>query len=231
MWVAALVAAASMQAQTLEKTTGGIKFSTAQPVLNGEVTFYSPSIVRVVKYPSAEMPPKKSYPVILMPGGVDITYRETGDEVVMQSACMSVILNVRTGQVTYCDLKGNRLLAEKPYGTNFLPRKDVEKDSYTVSQTFMLHPDEVIYGLGQRQTGVMNHRNQQIELRNVNTNICIPYFTSEKGMAYTGITPDCRSLTTRLTRLRSLPRWDYARITISSTATAAWTGSFPRFAT
>ena len=181
MWVAALVAAASMQAQTLEKTTGGIKFSTAQPVLNGEVTFYSPSIVRVVKYPSAEMPPKKSYPVILTPGRVDITYRETGDEVVMQSACMSVTLNVRTGQVTYCDLKRNRLLAEKPYGTNFLPRKDVEKDSYTVSQTFMLHPDEVIYGLGQRQTGVMNHRNQQIELRNVNTNICIPYFTSEKG--------------------------------------------------
>lgn len=181
MWVAALVAAASMQAQTLEKTTGGIKFSTAQPVLNGEVTFYSPSIVRVVKYPSAEMPSKKSYPVILTPGGVNITYRETGDEVVMQSACMSVTLNVRTGQVEYRDLKGNQLLAEKPYGTNFLPRKDVEKDSYTVSQTFMLHPDEVIYGLGQRQTGVMNHRNQQIELRNVNTNICIPYFTSEKG--------------------------------------------------
>ena len=98
MWVAALVAAASMQAQTLEKTTGGIKFSTAQPVLNGEVTFYSPSIVRVVKYPSAEMPPKKSYPVILTPGGVDITYRETGDEVVMQSACMSVTLESVAGE-------------------------------------------------------------------------------------------------------------------------------------
>lgn len=27
----------------------------------------------------------------------------------------------------------------------------------------------------------MNHRNQQIHLSNGNTNICIPYFTSEKG--------------------------------------------------
>ena len=35
------------------------KFQTAQPTLNGEVIFYSPSIVRIVKYPSAEMPEKK----------------------------------------------------------------------------------------------------------------------------------------------------------------------------
>lgn len=181
LWAATLLAAASLQAQTLEKTTGGVRFSTAQPRLNGEVTFYSPSIVRVVKYPSAEMPAKKSYPVILTPGGVDVTYEEKGDEVVMKSSCLAVTLDIRTGQLTYQDLKGNQLLAEKPYGTNFLPRKDVDKDSYTVSQTFMLRPDEVIYGLGQRQTGVMNHRNQQIELRNANTNICIPYFTSEKG--------------------------------------------------
>lgn len=181
LWAVTLLAAASLQAQTLEKTTGGVRFSTAQPRLNGEVTFYSPSIVRVVKYPSAEMPAKKSYPVILTPGGVDVTYEEKGDEVVMKSSCLAVTLDIRTGQLTYQDLKGNQLLAEKPYGTNFLPRKDVDKDSYTVSQTFMLRPDEVIYGLGQRQTGVMNHRNQQIELRNANTNICIPYFTSEKG--------------------------------------------------
>lgn len=181
LWAATLLAAASLQAQTLEKTTGGVRFSTAQPQLNGEVMFYSPSIVRVVKYPSAEMPAKKSYPVILTPGGVDVTYEEKGDEVVMKSSCLAVTLDIRTGQLTYRDLKGNQLLAEKPYGTNFLPRQDVDKDSYTVSQTFMLRPDEVIYGLGQRQTGVMNHRNQQIELRNANTNICIPYFTSEKG--------------------------------------------------
>ena len=52
--------------QTFEKTTQG-KFQTAQPTLNGEVIFYSPSIVRIVKYPSAEMPEKKSYPVIKTP--------------------------------------------------------------------------------------------------------------------------------------------------------------------
>lgn len=66
-------------------------------------------------------------------------------------------------------------------GTNFIPRKDVNRDAFTVSQAFSLEPEEAIYGLGQRQSGAMNHRNQQIHLSNGNTNICIPYFTSEKG--------------------------------------------------
>lgn len=179
--VAAFLAATSLTAQTVEKTATGVKFSTVQPVLNGEVVFYSPSIVRVVKYPSAEMPEKKSYPVIMTPQEVNISFEQKGEDMVMKTANMEVTLDTKTGQVEYRNLKGETLLAEKPFGTNFLPRKDVNKDSYTVSQSFLLQPDEVIYGLGQRQTGAMNHRNQQIELRNVNTNICIPYFTSHKG--------------------------------------------------
>lgn len=178
---AAFMAAASLEAQTVEKTANGVKFSTAQPTLNGEIIFYSPSIVRVVKYPSAQMPEKKSYPVVMTPQEVEISFKQEGDNIIMKTANIMVALDTKTGQVEYSRPDGGKLLSEKPYGTNFLPRKDVDKDSYTVSQSFMLQPEEIIYGLGQRQMGVMNHRNQQIELRNVNTNICIPYFTSEKG--------------------------------------------------
>lgn len=60
----ALASCLTLWGQTFEKTVQGGKFQTAQPVLHGEVIFYSPSIVRIVKYPSAEMPDKKSYPVI-----------------------------------------------------------------------------------------------------------------------------------------------------------------------
>lgn len=175
------LAAASLMGQTVERTESGVRFSTSQPVLNGEIVFYSPSIVRVVKYPSAEMPEKKSYPVVMTPQKVDFSFGQKAEEVVLTTSNLVVILDAETGRVEYRDLKGNTLLAEKPYGTNFLPRRDVNKSSYKVSQAFMLQPDEVIYGLGQRQAGVMNHRNQQIELRNVNTNICIPYFTSARG--------------------------------------------------
>lgn len=68
------LAAASLMGQTVERTESGVRFSTSQPVLNGEIVFYSPSIVRVVKYPSAEMPEKKSYPVVMTPQKVDFSF-------------------------------------------------------------------------------------------------------------------------------------------------------------
>lgn len=171
----------SMNAQTIEKTSNGVRFSTAQPTLNGEVIFYSPTIVRVVKYPSSVRPEKKSYPVVMVPQNVEITFKRDGDKMFMQTSNIEVVLNINNGRIEYRNLNGEQLLSEKPFGTNFLKRKDVDKDSYTVSQSFILQPEEVIYGLGQRQKGLMNQRNEQLVLRNVNTNICIPYFTSEKG--------------------------------------------------
>lgn len=127
------------------------------------------------------MPEKKSYPVIKTPEKVEISYKQNGNTVCMTSGKMTVTLDVVTGKVTYTDQKGETLLKEKVEGTNFIPRKDVNRDTFTVSQAFSLEPEEAIYGLGQRQSGAMNHRNQQIHLSNGNTNICIPYFTSEKG--------------------------------------------------
>lgn len=179
--VLALASCTALWAQTYEKTDYGVKFQTASPVLNGEVVFYAPSIVRVVKYPSAEMPEKKSYPIIKTPEKVDITYAQDGNKVRMTTSNMTVTLDITTGKVVYADGKGKTLLQEKEMGTNFISRKDVTQDAYTVSQSFILQPEEAIYGLGQRQSGAMNHRNQQIHLSNGNTNICIPYFTSEKG--------------------------------------------------
>ncbi len=49
LFLAALASCMSSFAQHFEKTAQGGKFQTAQPVLNGEVIFYSPSIVRIVK--------------------------------------------------------------------------------------------------------------------------------------------------------------------------------------
>ena len=181
LFAAALAAGLSAWGQTFEKNPQGVTFQTAGPVLNGEVTFYSPSIVRIVKYPSAQMPEKKSYPVIKTPEEVKIAYEQSGHLLQMTTDCMTVTLDVATGKVSYQDKKGNALLSEKEMGTNFTPRRDVNRDAYTVEQAFLLQPEEVIYGLGQRQSGAMNHRGQQIHLSNGNTNICIPYFTSEKG--------------------------------------------------
>ena len=131
LFLAALATCLSSFGQTFEKTAQGGKFQTAQPTLNGEVIFYSPSIVRIVKYPSAEMPEKKSYPVIKTPEKVEISYKQNGNTVSMTSGKMTVTLDVVTGKVTYTDLKGETLLKEKVEGTNFIPRKDVNRDAFT----------------------------------------------------------------------------------------------------
>lgn len=177
----ALASCMSSWTQNIKETDSGVKFQIASPILNGEIIFYSPSIVRVIKYPSAQMPDKKSYPIIKTPEKINIVYKRNGDKIQMKTENMLVTLHSSTGKVTYQTLQGNTLLSEKELGTNFTPRKDVTRDAFTVSQAFALQPEEAIYGLGQRQSGAMNHRNQQVHLSNGNTNICIPYFTSEKG--------------------------------------------------
>lgn len=177
----ALASCMSSWTQNIKETDSGVKFQTASPILNGEIIFYSPSIVRVIKYPSAQMPDKKSYPIIKTPEKINIVYKQNGDKIQMKTENMLVTLHSSTGKVTYQTLQGNTLLSEKELGTNFTPRKDVTRDAFTVSQAFALQPEEAIYGLGQRQSRAMNHRNQQVHLSNGNTNICIPYFTSEKG--------------------------------------------------
>lgn len=125
----------------------------------------------------------------------------------MKTENMLVTLHSSTGKVTYQTLQGNTLLSEKELGTNFTPRKDVTRDAFTVSQAFALQPEEAIYGLGQRQSGAMNHRNQQVHLSNGNTNICIPYFTSEKDMEYTGTIRESLSSAILRMKLHSRRKW------------------------
>jgi alpha-D-xyloside xylohydrolase len=167
-------------AQSYQKTAGGLKISTPQGI-NEVITFYSPTVVRIAKYQSNAMPAKKSYPVILTPQKTDITYSDGADNVTMTSSAMAVDVDTRTGNVSFKNPQGEKLVAEKENTTSFSPFDDAGRKTFSVGQTFVLDREEAIFGLGQRQSGVMNHRGQHVYLQNGNTNICIPYFTSVKG--------------------------------------------------
>ena len=170
-----------VHAQEIKRTSEGITNFIQTQGLTEEVRFYSSDIVRVVKYPSRECPTKKNYAVVKTPEQINIVYAENDKEISMKTENMEVIMVKESGKLTFKDNKGNLLVQEKEYGTNFIPRKDGKSDSYRVSQRFMMEPNEFIYGLGQQQTGKMNQRNQELMLRNENTRVCIPYITSEKG--------------------------------------------------
>jgi alpha-D-xyloside xylohydrolase len=92
-----------------------------------------------------------------------------------------VTVHLKTGKITFFDRKGNQLLTEKDFGTQFVPRIDVDKHTFLVRQAFLLDKEEPIYGLGQQQNGQLNQRGQRITLKNQNTKVCIPFFQSIKG--------------------------------------------------
>lgn len=166
-------------AQTYRKTAQGVK-TTAQG-MDVEVEFYSPSVVRVYKTPEGVPYGKKSLVVTREPGKTPVEFDESGTNVRIKSACVQVELNPSTGGICFYDAAGRKLLKDKDYGTQFTPFDDAGTPSYNVRQAFLLDKDEVIYGLGQQQTGKVNQRNQKLFLRNSNMNICIPFVHSVKG--------------------------------------------------
>lgn len=170
-----------LPAQQIKRTPEGAEVFVQAQNLTEEVQFYAPDIVRVVKYPSRNKPDKKSYSVVKSPEQSAVEYTDRDGVLSMKTACMEVIMDKQSGKIVFRDNQGNVLLQEKEFGTNFIPRLDGTAASYRVSQRFMLAADEVLYGLGQQQTGKMNQRNQELMLRNENTRVCIPYITSNKG--------------------------------------------------
>lgn len=178
MWLLALITT-PLWGQSYQKTGHGIKANVCS--MNVEVQFYSPKIVRIIKYPIGGEFDKKSFSVIKTPEETDFSVWEQDGCVVLKSKVVEVTFNLKTGKLAYADVEGNELLTEKDYGTQFTPVKYGENETYLVRQAFMLEEDEAIYGLGQLQQGKMNQRNQMVHLRNVNSTICIPYIQSIKG--------------------------------------------------
>lgn len=146
-----------------------------------EIQFYSPNIVRVLKSPEGTSFKKESLSVIKAPQQINLTVSQQGNDVILKSEFVQAGLNLQTGKVSFSNLKGEALFAEKDFGAQFTPIKDVDKNTYTIRQAFMLDKEEPIYGLGQQQEGKMNQRGQKLFLRQDNTKICIPFIQSVKG--------------------------------------------------
>ncbi len=144
-----------------------------------KVTFYSPSIVRVTKYPGTQVPETKSFSVIKTPGKVDLKTENKSDAIILSSGKITATLG-KDGNVSFTSPDGKKLLAEQ-YNSHAPCANAVDAGKYKVSQSWRLEPEEVILGLGQRQNKNLNQRGQYVRLWSGNTNITIPYFTSEKG--------------------------------------------------
>ena len=149
-----------------------------------ELSFCSPSIVRVRVFPGTDTNiRKKSYSVLLKPGQnvtEPITEEERDGKLTLRSSMITATLDLQTGYITFADNKGTELL--QATGHHFSPcTHDVDRGKYQISQSFRLANDEAVYGLGQLRDTLMSHRGQKVEMWNHNTYISIPFFLSGKG--------------------------------------------------
>lgn len=151
-----------------------------------EVVFYTPSAVRVMKYPKtlASAPQHQSYSIIAQPQTTKqlaVERTDANGRVTLSSACLRVAIDRQTGDVTFIGTAtGDTLLRETAASMTSIDQ-GVDKGRYSIAQTWRLEPEEVIIGLGQRNQPTLNQRGQTVRIWSTNTNITIPYFASEKG--------------------------------------------------
>ena len=162
-----------------EKTKLGIKLSLENA--NLEIQFYTSSMVRVIKTPKNSSFEKKSLSVVLEPKKTSFKIEEKKNELLLRSEKLEIAINTETGNIRYNSPDHSLLLKEKTGDPLFTPFKDVDQDTYTVSQSFNLDPKETIYGLGILQNGKMSQRNLEVKMIQANREDYIPFFQSVKG--------------------------------------------------
>jgi len=174
-----LFSAVPLIAQSYQKTSLGIKTRIQQ--MDVELQFYSPDVVRLIKSPQGVSFKKESLSVTKKALGAEFDVKETGGILTVKSNALQILINEQTGKVSFLDTAGKSLLSEKDHGSQFTPTMDVNQKTYIVRQSFMLEPDEAVYGLGIYQRGKMSQRGQKILLRQDNLEDTSPVLQSVKG--------------------------------------------------
>jgi alpha-D-xyloside xylohydrolase len=180
-FVALIILNQSALSQEYRQTDQGLKTSINK--IDLEIQFFTPEIVRVIKSPEGFSYTKKSLSVTKIPEKTALKVSQKNDVLSVSSKSVEVNVNQKTGQIIFCNAAGDPILSEKEAGVKFIPAKDLDKDTFTVSQSFQLQDGETIYGLGQHRTGKMNQRNQKITLKQANMEIALPLVHSVKGYA------------------------------------------------
>lgn len=145
-----------------------------------DLSFYTPSTVRVVKYLGAQQPDKESYAVTASPVDVGCRVAESGRNTTVSTSELTVKIDNATGRLTFLSRSGRELVKENA-APGFVPVTDLEESTYRVGQSFVLGKDEAIYGLGNLANGQLSQRGITRKLMPGNVEDGIPAIVSSKG--------------------------------------------------
>ncbi|MBP7507229.1 MAG: DUF5110 domain-containing protein [Prolixibacteraceae bacterium] len=146
-----------------------------------EVQFFNPSTVRILKWPAGTTFEKKSLSVIKTPDKIEFSIAQKGDDLILSSEKIKVILNLKSSKVSFKNAKNQLLFSEKENSSKFTDFNDAGNKTFNINQSFILDKDETIYGLGILQNGKMSQRNQEVYMVQNNTWDFVTFFQSVKG--------------------------------------------------
>lgn len=145
-----------------------------------KIQFYSPSIVRIVKWPSNGTDKKKSLSVVMkhLPD-IQVKFKQTSKYALLSTSKLDVRVGLKDGKIEYLTSKGQTILKEGK--DEFFPITYKTDTAFTIKQVFELTPDEGVYGLGQHQYGWVNYRRKVVKLVQANTEAVNPFLVSTMG--------------------------------------------------
>ncbi len=137
-------------------------------------------IIRVEYTAASAIPTKTELSVSnLWSTAIPFCVSEASGTVTITTSRVKVMVDEKTGVVTYADLSGATLLSE---ASKSLTAATVEGTATnTVQATFNSPTSEALFGLGQHQDGVINRKGSTLHMLNANTQIQIPVLVSNKG--------------------------------------------------
>jgi alpha-D-xyloside xylohydrolase len=102
-------------------------------------------------------------------------------EVTIRTPRLGVQVERASGRVSFYDPTGAIILAEKADGRTLTPTTLRGEATHNVRQEWQPNPDESLYGLGQHQDGLLDIKGYDIDLKQYNTQVTVPFLVSSRG--------------------------------------------------
>ena len=111
----------------------------------------------------------------------DWSLKTENGEAILSTAKLQVHVNLATSAVSFFDAKGQPILAEKNDGRTITPAEVQGEQTFHVRQQWEPNADESLYGLGQRQIGIIDIKGWDLDLWQHNTHVVVPFLVSSRG--------------------------------------------------
>jgi alpha-D-xyloside xylohydrolase len=145
------------------------------------VLFYGPDMVRVNANLGQSHTTQPSLTVVLPPAALSFKVTEAGDSLELSTSSLRVIVDKRSGALTYMRPDGTILTRENAERPADIKEVQISgAPTYEVKQKFTLSENESLYGLGQYDKRYMDYRGQEVLMVQTNIGIVVPFMMSTK---------------------------------------------------